>query len=214
MAYRENNSQRRNDQVRFNLLEHIGVLSRKDSGWTREVNIVSWNGAPAKLDIREWNPEHERMSKGITLFEEEAETLTKLLMSKFGMRMNGVGYTSREYAPQENSSREDADRRYAAEESGNDRSFFDSERQPEAVNNVPESSESEMTEAAVEGSARPEPVAEIVAACVAETAAHMEESSAANEETAAHMEEAAADNEEAAAGNEEAADATAEEQQF
>jgi hypothetical protein len=185
MAYRENNSQRRNDQVRFNLLEHIGVLSRKDSGWTREVNIVSWNGAPAKLDIREWNPEHERMSKGITLFEEEAETLTKLLMSKFGMRMNGVGYTSREYAPQENSSREDADRRYAAEESGNDRSFFENERQ---------------TEAAVEESARPEPVAEIVAACVAETAAHMEE--------------AAADNEEAAAGNEEAAAAAAEEQQF
>ena len=192
MAYRENNSQRRDDQVRFNLLEHIGVLSRKDSGWTREVNIVSWNGAPAKLDIREWNPEHERMSKGITLFEEEAETLTRLLMSKFGLRMNGAGYTPQEYVSRENSSRENADRRYTAEENSSDRSFFESERQ---------------VEAAVEESAKPEPVAEIVAACVAETAAHMEESSAGNEETAAHMEEAAA-------GNEESAAAAAEEQQL
>ena len=210
MAYRENNSQRRDDQVRFNLLEHIGVLSRKDSGWTREVNIVSWNGAPAKLDIREWNPEHERMSKGITLFEEEAETLTRLLMSKFGLRMNGAGYTPQEYVSRENSSRENADRRYTAEENSSDRSFFERERQ---------------VEAAVEESAKPEPVAEIVAACVAETAAHMEESSAGNEETAAHMEESSAGNEETAAymedaadgaadGNEEAAAATAEEQQF
>jgi hypothetical protein len=210
MAYRENNSQRRDDQIRFNLLEHIGVLSRKDSGWTREVNIVSWNGAPAKLDIREWNPEHERMSKGITLFEEEAETLTRLLMSKFGMRMNGAGYMPREYASRENASRENADRRYAAEENSSDRSFFESERQ---------------VEAAVEESAKPEPVAEIVAACVAETAAHMEEFSVGNKETAAHMEESSAGNEETAAymedaadgaadGNEEAAAATAEEQQF
>ena len=196
MAYRENNSQRRDDQVRFNLLEHIGVLSRKDSGWTREVNIVSWNGAPAKLDIREWNPEHERMSKGITLFEEEAETLTRLLMSKFGLRMNGAGYTPQEYVSRENSSRENADRRYTAEENSSDRSFFERERQ---------------VEAAVEESAKPEPVAEIVAACVAETAAHMEESSAGNEETAAYMEDAA---DGAADGNEEAAAATAEEQQF
>ena len=87
MAYRENDSQRKNDTVRFNLMEHIGVLSMKDSGWTREVNIVSWNGAPAKVDIREWNPEHSRMSKGITLFEEEAETLTKALAERYGIRL-------------------------------------------------------------------------------------------------------------------------------
>ena len=158
------------------------------------------------------------MSKGITLFEEEAETLTRLLMSKFGMRMNGAGYTPREYATRENT-----DRRYAAEENNNDRSFFENERQPEAVSNVPEASELEMTEAAVEGSARPEPVAEIVAACVAETAAHMEEFSVGNKETAAHMEESLAGNKETAAymedaadgaadGNEEAEAATAEEQ--
>ena len=43
MAYRQNNSQGQNDRVRFDLMERIGVLSRKDNGWTREVNIVAWN---------------------------------------------------------------------------------------------------------------------------------------------------------------------------
>ena len=87
MAYRQNDSQIRNDTVRFNLLEHIGVLSRKENGWTREVNIVAWNGGAGKVDIREWNPEHSRMSKGVTLFEDEAEALTKVLARRYGLRL-------------------------------------------------------------------------------------------------------------------------------
>lgn len=87
MAYRQNDSQRRSDVVRFNLLEHIGVLSRKDNGWTREVNIVSWNDGAAKVDIREWDPDHKRMTKGVTLFEEEAETLAKVLARRYGLRL-------------------------------------------------------------------------------------------------------------------------------
>ena len=55
MAYRQNNSQGQNDRVRFDLMERIGVLSRKDNGWTREVNIVAWNDGPGKVDIREWD---------------------------------------------------------------------------------------------------------------------------------------------------------------
>ena len=87
MAYRQNDSQSRNDRVRFDLMEHIGVLSMKDNGWTREVNIVSWNGGAAKVDIREWDPEHKRMTKGVTLFEDEAETLTKVLARRYGLRL-------------------------------------------------------------------------------------------------------------------------------
>ena len=88
MAYRQNDSQRRNDVVRFDLMEHIGVLSMKDNGWIREVNIVSWNNGAAKVDIREWDPEHKRMSKGVTLYEEEAETLTKALARRYGLRLS------------------------------------------------------------------------------------------------------------------------------
>ena len=87
MAYRQNDSQSRNDRVRFDLMEHIGVLSMKDNGWTREVNIVSWNGGAAKVDIREWDPDHKRMTKGVTLFEDEAETLTKVLARRYGLRL-------------------------------------------------------------------------------------------------------------------------------
>ena len=85
MAYTQNNSQVRNDRVRFDLMERIGVLSRKDNGWTREVNIVAWNDGPGKVDIREWDPDHKRMTKGVTLFEEEAETLTKILARRYGL---------------------------------------------------------------------------------------------------------------------------------
>ena len=86
MAYNQNYSQRSNDEVHFDLMEHIGVLGRKDNGWTKEVNIVAWNGGKAKVDIRDWDPDHERMSKGITLFEEEAETLVKALAHRYGLR--------------------------------------------------------------------------------------------------------------------------------
>lgn len=85
MAYRQNNSQGRNDQIRYELLERIGVLSRKENGWTREVNIVSWNDNPGKVDIREWDPDHKRMTRGVTLFEDEAEKLTKVLARRYGL---------------------------------------------------------------------------------------------------------------------------------
>ena len=85
MAYTQNNSQGRNDRVRFDLMERIGVLSRKDNGWTREGNIVAWNDGPGKVDIREWDPDHKRMTKGVTLFEEEAERLTEVLARRYGL---------------------------------------------------------------------------------------------------------------------------------
>ena len=86
MAYNQNYSQRSNDEVHFDLMEHIGVLGRKDNGWTKEVNIVAWNGGKAKVDIRDWGPDHDRMSRGITLFEEEAENLVKALAHRYGLR--------------------------------------------------------------------------------------------------------------------------------
>ncbi len=95
MAYRQSDSQRRNDTVRFDLMEKIGVLSVKENGWSREVNIVSWNNGAAKVDIREWDPDHKRMTKGVTLFEDEAETLTKLLAKRYGISLKGGGPADR-----------------------------------------------------------------------------------------------------------------------
>ena len=63
----------------YEIEEEIAVLSESAKGWTKELNLVSYGGAKAKLDIRDWAPEHEKMGKGVTLTEEELEKLKKLL---------------------------------------------------------------------------------------------------------------------------------------
>ena len=68
-------------EVTFEIKEHIGVISENNKGWTKEVNLVSWNGGEAKYDIREWDPEHVKMSKGVTLNEEQATALRDILNS-------------------------------------------------------------------------------------------------------------------------------------
>lgn len=65
--------------IKFEITQHIGVLSEGAKGWRKELNLVSWNGREPKYDIREWAPEHEKMGKGITLSQEEAEKLCELL---------------------------------------------------------------------------------------------------------------------------------------
>ena len=86
MANNNNNNQRRsNDPVRFEIMEHLDVLGTKENGWTKEVNIVAWNGGAGKIDVREWDPEHTRMSKGITLFDAEAEKLTRVLADRYNI---------------------------------------------------------------------------------------------------------------------------------
>ena len=46
---------------------------------TKEVNLVSWNGKLPKVDIREWNEDHSTMTKGVTLTDEEAESVAMIL---------------------------------------------------------------------------------------------------------------------------------------
>ena len=68
-------------EFKFSIVERIGVLSEKPTGWTKELNLVSWNGAEPKFDIREWSPDHEKMGKGITFTEEELRELKALIDS-------------------------------------------------------------------------------------------------------------------------------------
>ncbi len=64
---------------KFEIIKEIGVLSEGSKGWRKELNLVSWNGSEPKYALRDWAPEHEKMGKGITLTEEEAEKLKQLL---------------------------------------------------------------------------------------------------------------------------------------
>ena len=65
--------------ITYEIIMALGVLSTSSKGWTKELNLVSWNGTKPKYDIRDWSPEHDKMGKGITLTEEEVEALTKIL---------------------------------------------------------------------------------------------------------------------------------------
>ncbi|MBN2260561.1 MAG: hypothetical protein JW702_08445 [Clostridiales bacterium] len=66
-------------KIKYEIVQKIGVLSKNDAGWQREINIVSWNERPAKYDIRDWAPDGEKMSKGLTLTNEEMEILMDLM---------------------------------------------------------------------------------------------------------------------------------------
>ncbi len=69
-----------NSNVTFEIKRHCGVIEENaNSGWRREVNIVSWNGGTPKFDIREWSPDHTRMTKGITLSYENAAKVADIL---------------------------------------------------------------------------------------------------------------------------------------
>lgn len=65
--------------IKFEIKDKLGVISESSKGWTKELNLISWNGKQAKYDLRDWAPEHEKMGKGITLSAEELNSLKEIL---------------------------------------------------------------------------------------------------------------------------------------
>lgn len=74
MAYKSDD-----DEIECDIIESYGIFSAGTKNWNKEVNLVSWNGMPAKLDIRSWQKNHEKCGKGIAITREEAAELVKLL---------------------------------------------------------------------------------------------------------------------------------------
>lgn len=70
--------------ITFRMEMPIAVLSRNERGYTKEINLISWNGSDPKYDIRNWHPGREKCGKGITLTEEEARVLMDALKEVFG----------------------------------------------------------------------------------------------------------------------------------
>lgn len=66
-------------EIKFEIKENIGVLSKSVKGWTKELNLVSWNDKEPKYDLREWDGAHEKMGKGMTLTADEIKKLRDLL---------------------------------------------------------------------------------------------------------------------------------------
>ncbi len=65
--------------IKFEIKDKLGVISESPKGWTKELNLISWNGKQAKYDLRDWAPEHEKMGKGVTLSAEELKSLKEIL---------------------------------------------------------------------------------------------------------------------------------------
>ena len=65
------------NEISYEVIKELGQVGEK-----KQLRIVAWNGNPAKLDIREWYTDkdgNEKCSKGISLTNEEALDLVKLL---------------------------------------------------------------------------------------------------------------------------------------
>ena len=66
-------------ELKYEIVKTIGVLSEAPSGWTKELNLVSWNDRAPKFDVRDWAPDHAKMGKGVTLTADEIILLRDLL---------------------------------------------------------------------------------------------------------------------------------------
>lgn len=64
----------------FEIVREIGKIRPAGREYTRELNLVSWNGRPPKYDIREWNAGHSRMTKGLTFSTEELDLIIELYL--------------------------------------------------------------------------------------------------------------------------------------
>ena len=69
-------------EIQYEIVKEIAVLSASDSGYTKEINLISWNGREPKYDIRSFSPNREKCGKGITLNADEAAALLKALQKE------------------------------------------------------------------------------------------------------------------------------------
>ena len=76
------------DDLKYEIINSIGIISTTASGWNLELNRVSWNGKEPKYDLRSWSPDHKKMGKGVTLSEEELISLNTLLIKEIDFLKN------------------------------------------------------------------------------------------------------------------------------
>jgi len=66
-------------ELKYEIKQHLADLGDNGRGWTKELNLVSWNDREPKYDIRDWSPDHSRMGKGLTLTGDELAALRDVL---------------------------------------------------------------------------------------------------------------------------------------
>mgnify|MGYP001108673705 CR=1 FL=1 len=66
-------------EITYDIVAKLGVLSESSKGWTKELNLIRWNGRDPKYDIREWSPDGSKMTKGITMTRSEVRALKEIV---------------------------------------------------------------------------------------------------------------------------------------
>ncbi|BEP29514.1 YdbC family protein [Helicovermis profundi] len=57
--------------IKYEIKKNVAIISENSKGWTKELNLISWNDREAKYDLRDWDPTHEKMGKGVTLSKDD-----------------------------------------------------------------------------------------------------------------------------------------------
>lgn len=72
-----------NTAFNYEITEKVAVLSQYGDT-SKELNLVSYNGSPAKYDLRSWKRENgtEKLLKGLTLSLQEAKALKEALNAR------------------------------------------------------------------------------------------------------------------------------------
>ena len=76
-----------NERISYKVIANMGTLAQYPTGWSKKVNIVSWNEGQPKLDIRDWSEDHEKMSRGITLTADEVQRFVDSVQARDAITM-------------------------------------------------------------------------------------------------------------------------------
>ena len=64
--------------MKYEIIKKIGVLEGDPEGYRIEMNIVSWDGRPPKLDVRKWQP-NGKPAGGVCLGEKGLHELRTMI---------------------------------------------------------------------------------------------------------------------------------------
>jgi len=69
------------DDIQYEIVQKLAILSTSSSGWSKELNLISWNGREPKFDIRDWSGDGMKMGRGVTMTLNELLVLRDVLNS-------------------------------------------------------------------------------------------------------------------------------------
>ena len=48
-------------ELKYEIVQHLATIAEGSKGWSKELNLVSWNERDPKFDLREWSPDHTKI---------------------------------------------------------------------------------------------------------------------------------------------------------